>query len=426
MDTITLTTRQGLLARFTEVRETTERICAPLQKEDAVVQPITDVSPPKWHMAHTTWFFEHFILCRFKKGYKPFHDRYNYLFNSYYESVGERWQRVQRGLLTRPTVEEILDYRYHINAMMEAFYPDVEEHDRKEFEKLLEIGIQHEQQHQELLITDIKYILGTNPLFPHYLAAQPDTHSQDHLIVAKSTFTEIDAGNYIIGYQGDGFHWDNEKPVHTVFLQGYALQNELVTNAQYLEFMMDGGYEDFRHWLQEGFALVKTEEWRAPLYWYFIEGEWYYYTLHGLEKVNPLAPVTHISFYEADAYATWAGKRLPTEFEWEAAAKTLNLNKAHYNFMDNWNLQPIQSPFSNNQILGDVWEWTYSSYHPYPGYTREEGALGEYNGKFMINQMVLRGGSCATPQSHIRPEYRNFFHPDKKWQFSGIRLAEKL
>jgi len=428
MDTATETVKTvALLAQFIATRGQTEKLCAPLQKEDTVVQPMGDVSPPKWHLAHSTWFFEQFILTRFQKDFKPFHPRYNYLFNSYYESIGERVLRANRGFLTRPTLDEILDYRHHVNKEISAIYDTVGKHDRADFERLIELGIQHEQQHQELLVTDIKYILGNNPIFPPYLQQRENNHVKNP--APKARYLEIEAGMHHIGYHGNGFSWDNELPQHSVFLQDYSISSLPVTNADYIEFMLDGGYEDFRHWLQEGWELVKANHWQAPLHFHKIEGDWYHYTMHGLEKVNPNAPVTHVSFYEADAYATWAGKRLPTEFEWEAATRKYNPDKAHGNFLEDGHLQPQPANYSDekcSQLLGDVWEWTYSSYHPYPGYKREEGALGEYNGKFMLNQMVLRGGSCATPRSHIRITYRNFFHPDKKWQFSGIRLAEKI
>jgi len=414
---------------YLKTRKQTEMICVPLQTEDYVLQPMTDVSPPKWHLGHTTWFFETFLLKRFLPDYKPFHPKYSFVFNSYYESVGERVQRVNRGNLSRPTVNDIFAYRSHVDEYMGHLLATISEEDASEFEKFFTIGINHEQQHQELLVTDIKFILYNNPLMPAYLQKDPELkniQAKDH--VKKLEFLPVNGGVHPIGYAGTAFAWDNEKPVHKVYIDDYKIADRLITNGEYLEFMQDGGYRKFNLWQGEGWDKVNNEKWIAPLYWELIDGQWMNYTLSGLHPIDLNEPVTHISFYEADAFASWAGKRLLTEMEWEIAAQQYKPDVNAGNFLEKENLQPkaikMQSNEVCSQLLGDTWEWTYSGYFPYPGYKREEGALGEYNGKFMINQMVLRGGSCATPQSHIRISYRNFFHADKRWQFSGIRLAE--
>ena len=412
-----------LTARFQAVRAQTEAICQPLQPEDTVVQPIVDVSPPKWHLAHTTWFFETFLLQPHQPGYQVFHPKYNYLFNSYYNSIGSRVLRNQRGTVTRPTLQEVYKYRAYVNEQMQQFLSQASTEKLTEIAPVFELGLQHEQQHQELLLTDIKYILSTNPLLPVYLPKSAKTLSSEAI---KPEMLPVKGGLHEIGYQGNGFCFDNELGEHQVYVADFKIMNRLVTNGEYLEFMQDGGYQDFRHWLGEGFEMATVEHWEAPLYWFQHEGQWQHFTLHGLEDIDLNAPVTHISFYEANAYASWAGKRLLTEFEWEIACKQFHPDPEKGNFLESRNFGPTAAKNAEScaQLLGDLWEWTYSAYHPYPGFSKAPGALGEYNGKFMINQMVLRGGSCATPQSHIRPTYRNFFHPDKRWQFSGIRLAE--
>lgn len=411
------------IARFSQIRACTESICAPLEPEDTVVQPIIDVSPPKWHMAHTTWFFEQFVLSSALPGYRLFHPDYNYLFNSYYNSVGNRVQRSARSTLTRPPLRDVLAYRQYVNENMVKLFQTVSEQDLATILPVFELGLQHEQQHQELLLTDIKYILSTNPLLPVY---QEDKAGKPINNVLKASFLEVPGGVYQIGHRGEGFSFDNELGVHEVLLEDFQVMNRTVTNGEYLEFMEDGGYQDFRHWLDEGFTMVNEQKLEAPLYWVKKDGVWHRFTMHGLAPVNMNEPVTHISFYEADAYANWAGKRLLTEFEWEAASQAYP--PANGNFSDSGLFEPIAADHNASgmqQLYGNVWEWTYSAYHPYPGFSKAPGALGEYNGKFMINQMVLRGGSCATPESHIRTTYRNFFHPDKRWQFNGIRLASK-
>jgi ergothioneine biosynthesis protein EgtB len=423
------TRSRTLLQRYRQVRTRTEKICAPLLPEDTVVQPMVDVSPPKWHLAHTSWFFETFVLQPFCPEYRLFHPSYSFLFNSYYNSVGNRVQRAERGTLTRPALAEIYAYRRHVDEAMQAFLRERGGDLPEEAEPVLELGLQHEQQHQELLITDIKYILSTNPLLPPYQSA-PDQRATPAGSLPEIKYLEVPGGLYQIGYSGEGFHFDNEKGVHQVYLNDFRIANRLVTNKEYLEFIKDGGYRDFRPWLMEGFELAKQQEWQAPLYWLQEDDQWLRYTLHGLEPLHPDGPVCHLSFYEADAYANWAGKRLLTEFEWEAATQFFPPAPDRGSFQENdrYDPLPLSPGFAEDtcqQLLGDLWEWTYSAYLPYPGFSKAPGALGEYNGKFMINQMVLRGGSCATPRSHIRPTYRNFFHADKRWQFTGLRLADK-
>lgn len=377
---------------YKKVRLRTEQICSPLQTEDYVVQPVVDVSPPKWHIGHVTWFFETFILKPYFMGYEEYNPDYNYVFNSYYETVGNRVIRTDRGNLSRPTVIEIYNYRKYVDEAMANFLRGEIDDDIKE---LMVLGFNHEEQHQELLMTDIKYILGHNPLFPAYNPEYSAPHFEEPI---SDDFIKIDEGIYEIGFNGDGFSFDNEHNRHKVYLNAYEISPKLVTNAEYLEFINSGGYHDFRHWHAEGWDWVNTNKVEAPLYWHNINGEWHNYTYHGLEQLHLKAPVTHISYFEAYAYASWKGLRLPTEFEWEAAASQFN-----------W---------------GQRWEWTESSYLPYPGFAKAPGAIGEYNGKFMVNQKVLRGASEVTPPGHSRITYRNFFQTNLRWQFTGIRLAK--
>jgi ergothioneine biosynthesis protein EgtB len=381
----------NLSEKYKEVRKYTEDICEPLHTEDYVVQPVVDVSPPKWHIGHVTWFFETFVLKPNKKDYKEFDPNYNYVFNSYYENAGARVIRTDRGNLSRPTVEDIYRYRRHVDEAMERFLQDPVS---KEVEDLLVIGFNHEQQHQELLMTDIKYILGNNPLFPAY-KKQIDSKPTNK---ANSDFVKIKEGIYEIGFDGDGFCFDNELNRHRVFLDNFSISKNLVTNKEYLEFMNAGGYKDFNFWHSDGWTWVKENNAESPMYWHFIDGQWHNYTLQGLEPVDMNEPVCHINFYEASAYASWKGMRLPTEFEWEAAAPQFD-----------W---------------GRRWEWTESAYLPYPGFTKAPGAIGEYNGKFMVNQQVLRGASDVTSPGHSRITYRNFFQPNLRWQYTGLRLAQ--
>ncbi len=406
--------------KYCRVRKQSETICTPLQIEDYVVQPIVDVSPPKWHLGHTTWFFEKLFLEIEKKDFKIYHEDYSYIFNSYYESVGKRVLRVNRGNLTRPSVEEVYRYRKYIDGQMLEFLDSIDELTPHQ-EKVLEIGLQHEQQHQELLLYDIKYILGTNPLFPAYRSADNNRTQSTN---GQANYLGIESGNYQIGHGSEGFCYDNELGVHQVYLHDFEIMDRLVTNGEYLKFMESGGYEQFGHWYSEAWDWVKNEKRKAPFHWHCIEGEWHHYTLNGLEEIDLNAPVSHVSQFEAAAYARWKGERLPTEFEWEVACRMHQPSiPKSANFVEEQNLKPVGPGSDNFQFYGDLWEWTNSAYLPYPFYQSEEGALGEYNGKFMINQMVLRGGSYATPKDHIRATYRNFFHPHLSWHFTGIRLA---
>jgi ergothioneine biosynthesis protein EgtB len=418
MQTVSTSGNGVIISRFRSIRKQTENICQPLLTEDYVVQPIVDVSPPKWHLAHTSWFFETLILKKMYKKYKVFDPAFNYIFNSYYESIGDRLLRTDRGNLTRPSVHQIYEYRHYVDKhIMELLEGKLD----LELLTLLELGLQHEQQHQELLMTDIKYIFGHNPLFPVYA----EKRQQDRMLLNTDIhFVEIPEGLFDIGFSNGGFYFDNEKPVHKKYIQKFKVMDRLINNREYLQFMHDGGYKNFSYWLADGWEAIQKQGWNAPFYWIEKEGEWYEYTLSGLKKIEPDEPVTHISFYEAEAFANWAGKRLLTEFEWEVAVAFLKADIKKGNFIESINFHPSPASGENMQFFGDTWEWTYSAYHPYPGYKRMEGPMGEYNGKFMIGQMVLRGGSCATPGSHIRKTYRNFFQPDKRWQFTGIRLAE--
>ena len=381
----------SILDFFLETRNHTETICAPLEIEDYVVQPIMDVSPPKWHLGHTTWFFEEFILKPNVKDYKLFNEDFSFVFNSYYETVGKRVVRSDRGNLSRPSVEKVYAYRHYVTEAVKRLFQ--ESQDRWLYD-LLEIGIHHEKQHQELLLTDIKYILGNNPLLPPY-SNDFEEHSQE---MHQGEWIAIDEGTYKIGHDSEKFCYDNELGRHTVFLHSYEISNKLVTNQQFMDFISEGGYARFDLWHAEGWDWVNQNEIKAPLYWHTIDGEWHHYSLKGLQKIDALAPLTHISYFEAFAFAQWKGCRLPTEFEWEAAHEFLP-----------W---------------GRRWEWTESAYLPYPYYKKADGALGEYNGKFMVNQKVLRGGSVATPKKHSRPTYRNFFQPNLRWQYTGLRLAK--
>ncbi len=407
--------------RYKVVRDKTFEVCKPLSAEDYVVQPVVDVSPPKWHLGHTTWFFETFILSEYVKGYKKFHDQYNYIFNSYYEGAGDRVFRSHRGNLTRPTVEDIYKYRSYVDKAMLEFLDEQNDLSSR-LTYLLEIGLQHEQQHLELLVTDIKYILGNNPLFPPYIK---EVHKYGTYSNNSMNYISIEGGIYEIGASASGFKFDNELGVHQVYLHPFRFMDRLITNGEYIEFIESKGYNDYRYWLSEGWEWVNLNQIQAPLYWFKIENKWHYYTMYGLQDVNVHEPVTHVSYFEADAFANWKKKRLLTEFEWEAACKLLHKDiPGEANFLNKGSYRPLAA--KSDQMYGDVWEWTQSAYLPYPYFEKEEGALGEYNGKFMVSQMVLRGGSCATMEDHIRPTYRNFFHPDKRWQFTGIRLAESI
>ena len=415
-------TAADLLSRYQKIRRRSLDICAPLQPEDYVVQPVPDFSPPKWHLGHITWFFENFILVEWVQDYEPFDLRLNWFFNSYYEAQGARILRSNRGNMTRPNLQTVLDYRAHVDAGIHKLLSEYGGIFPNKLAELVEVGLQHEQQHQELLVTDIKYILGTNPYYPAYRQAKITPAAPPPAM----DFLPMTEGIYQIGHTGTDFCWDNELSVHKVYLHTYEIADRLVTNGEYMEFMHDGGYENHAHWLSEGWEYAKNAEEKAPLYWYKKDGEWRQYTMQGLQKIDPHLPVTHINYFEADAYAAWKGMRLPTEFEWEAACrKHTAAVPPSGNFADTGHFHPTAKTDKNDlQMLGQAWEWTSSAYLPYPNYPRFKGALGEYNGKFMVNQTVLRGGSCATPRSHIRLTYRNFFQTDKRWQFTGIRLAK--
>lgn len=380
-----------LLQLYKKTRSQSAALCEPLEIEDYIPQPVDFASPPKWHLSHSTWFFEEMILKKFVKDYQVFNPHFGFLFNSYYQTLGERAIRTERGTITRPTVKEVYDYRKyvddHISALLQSpINPTLEE--------LIVLGINHEQQHQELLITDLKHTLSYNPIYPVYKENFNLTAQQN----SEKGWLKIDEGIYSIGFEGEGFHFDNEKGRHQVFLHEFEISKSLVTNAEFIEFMEAGGYENFKFWLDEGWNWVTENQVKSPLYWTKIDDKWHSFTLEGLKPIEPEDILTHISFYEAQAFATWKGCRLPTEYEWEVAADQLD-----------W---------------GKRWEWTYSAYLPYPKFKIAEGAVGEYNGKFMVGQMVLRGSSTATPEGHSRKTYRNFFQPKYRWQITGIRLAK--
>ena len=381
----------ALLKIFQKIRAATETLCEPLKIEDYIPQPVDFASPPKWHLSHSTWFFEEMILKKFFADYQVFNPHFAFLFNSYYQTLGERAIRTERGTITRPTVEEVYNYRKYVDQHISELLQNPVD---PALEELIILGINHEQQHQELLITDLKHTLSYNPIYPVYkenfnLTAQENS---------EEGWLKIEEGIFDIGFEGEGFYFDNEKGRHQVFLHDFEISRSLVTNAEYIEFMEAGGYENFRFWLDEGWSWVNENQVKSPLYWTKINGKWHSFTLEGLKPIEPDHLLTHISFYEAQAFATWKGCRLPTEFEWEVAADQLD-----------W---------------GKRWEWTYSAYLPYPKFKIAEGAVGEYNGKFMLSQMVLRGSSTATAEGHARKTYRNFFHPKYRWQITGIRLAK--
>ena len=423
----------ALAQRFAEVRQTTERLCAPLSAEDQMVQSMPEASPTKWHQAHTTWFFETFVLSPHVRGYKPFNPDYRFLFNSYYKQLaGEGTPahplRSLRGTFSRPSLQEIQDYRHHVDRgvlqLLEGAGPEVV--------SLIELGTHHEQQHQELILTDIKHALWTHPLRPAYAEQISPQRSQGN--AGEVNFLGFDGGIARIGHEGAGFSFDNETPAHDVLLAPYRIASRLVTNGEYLEFMNDGGYRRPELWLSDGWDRICAERWSSPLYWEKRDGEWHEFTLGGMVPVDPAAPVCHVSYYEADAFARWAGARLPREEEWESAEKQLSAvgcQPSGANFLESSSLTPMPEQEGEpstvghrpSTLSGNVWQWTASAYLPYPGFRPAPGVVGEYNGKFMSGQMVLRGGSCATPASHIRATYRNFFPPHARWQFMGIRLA---
>ncbi len=408
--------------RLLDTRHLSHELVGPLTAEDMVVQAMEDASPTKWHLAHVTWFFETFILTKHLPGYRPFDDAFNYCFNSYYETQGPRQPRPKRGVLTRPSSERVFAYRAHVDEALGKLFARGEGPDA-EVARLIEVGINHEQQHQELLLTDVLALFAASPLRPAYRTHRPHAAASDP---GPPNWIEYAGGIRQAGHDGNGFAWDNEAPRHDVLIHPFRLADRLVTNGEWLEFMADGGYRTATLWLADGWTTVNRGGWEAPLYWEQRDGQWLAMSLEGLQPVEPASPVCHISYYEADAFARWAGKRLPTEFEWEIVAQGVAVAG---NTLATRALRPLPAEPATGQprqMFGDVWEWTQSAYLPYPGYRPPEGALGEYNGKFMVSQQVLRGASCATPDGHSRATYRNFFYPNQRWQFMGLRLAAEI
>lgn len=415
--------RDYLSEQYQSIRQFTERLCEPLIIEDYIIQSMPDVSPTRWHIAHVSWFFETFVLNPYASNYKPINPKYKYLFNSYYIAVGERYPRPLRGLLSRPNVHEIFEYRKHIDENMMVFINQIDDAKLTELTLLIETGLHHEQQHQELMLTDIKHVFSVNPLYPVYReVTRPQVDE-----VAAMKWIPYEEGIFSIGHGDNSFCYDNETPRHRVFLEPFEFGSRLITNGEYMDFMEDDGYKRADLWLSMGWDTVNQNEWESPLYWLKQDGEWYEFSLNGLQKVNPHEPVCHVSYYEADAFARWKDARLPTEAEWEVVAQDAVIQG---NFVDDgmYHTAALIEADANKpaQMYGDAWEWTQSSYSPYPGYKAPKGAIGEYNGKFMCNQFVLKGGSCATTLSHIRPTYRNFFYPPDRWQFMGIRLVKDV
>jgi len=420
-------TADELVSRYDDVRAHTEALAAPLSPEDQTVQSMPDVSPTKWHRAHVTWFFETFVLADHEAGFAPFQDGYWFLFNSYYETVGPRYSRPDRGLISRPGAHEVGTYRRNVDSRVRDLVTSLDTGTLEKLTPVIELGFHHEQQHQELLLMDIKHVLSRNPLQPAY-SGTPSPRSEPDTL----GWVDVEGGLVEIGHAGEGFRFDNEEPRHRVWLEPYRLADRLVTNGEWLEFMADNGYRRHELWLSDGWAKVSADTWRAPFYWQELDGVWFEHTLHGTFPVNPGLPVSHVSFYEAEAFATWAGKRLPSEAEWEHAvvldgATTADADLADADLADSETFHPRAAGPSTGllrQAYGDCWEWTSSAYHPYPGFHPAPGAIGEYNGKFMSNQMVLRGGSALTPEGHARATYRNFFPHAARWALSGVRLAD--
>ncbi|MHA2249477.1 MAG: ergothioneine biosynthesis protein EgtB [Candidatus Kariarchaeaceae archaeon] len=422
------TTKDEFHDYYKRIRKRTEDLATPLEKEDYVIQAVTDASPTKWHLAHVSWFYEAFILKSFSSNYKPLNKMYNYIFNSYYNDVGEFFPRPRRGTLSRPTVAEVFDFRNFIDDAMIPLFENI--HDDELLQTLTLLGGNHEQQHQELMMTDLKYNLGVNPLFPVYKKTHT-LNTIDDEPLPEINFIPMKGGIKEIGHKQDAFAFDNEMPVNKVFLNDYKIANRLVTNGEFLRFIEEGAYQDHKFWLSDGWDFIKQTVTKAPLHWHNINNEWFTYTLAGLKKLNLNEPVSHVSYFEAEAFAKFIGKRLPTEAEWEVAVVNKGSPISNGNFFETGHLQPKsvnRESLSNedeiHQAFGDVWEWTSSAYLPYPGFSVLAEGVSEYNGKFMNAQMVLKGGSCVTPIDHIRASYRNFFQSEKQWQFTGIRLAE--
>jgi ergothioneine biosynthesis protein EgtB len=414
--------REDFVEQYQRVRRFSEHLCEPLVVEDYVIQSMPDVSPTKWHLAHVSWFFETFLLFPAVPGYVSLHPQYAYLFNSYYNTIGERHCRPERGYISRPTVKETYEYRKYVDDHVLDLLSKLDDEGLERFAPIITLGFHHEQQHQELLLTDIKHVLAQNPLSPVYRARSIASAAQ----VPALEWISFPEGLYWIGHEGKGFAYDNEGPRHRQFVQPFQLASRLVTNGEYLNFIEDGGYNNPILWLSEGWSTVRAQEWQAPLYWEQRDGHWWTMTLSGMREVDRSEPVCHVSYYEADAYARWADARLPTEAEWEIAAQDVPVAG---DFVESGLYHPAPLTVASTsgklaQMYGGVWEWTQSSYSPYPNFEPGAGAVGEYNGKFMCNQYVLRGGSCATSRSHIRSTYRNFFPANAQWQFMGIRLAK--
>ena len=416
-----------VLEQYDAVRSYTEALAAPLSPEDQTAQSMADVSPTKWHRAHTTWFFETFVLAEHEAGFAPFQDTYWFLFNSYYESLGPRYSRPDRGVITRPGAHDVGIYRRNVDDRLRDLLDGLDDGTLHKLAPTLELGFHHEQQHQELLLMDIKHVLSRNPLQPAYAGEPRPRCEPDEL-----GWVDVEGGLVAVGHDGDGFAFDNEQPRHRQWLEPYRIADRLVTNAEWLEFMADGGYQRHELWLSDGWARVRAEGWQAPLYWTQHDGTWFEHTLHGTWPVNPGLPVSHVSCYEADAYATWAGKRLPTEAEWEHAVVAdgqADAVRSAGNLADRQSFHPAPATAAPGggrirQVYGDCWEWTSSAYLPYPGFHPPAGAIGEYNGKFMSDQMVLRGGCALTPPGHARATYRNFFPHGARWALTGVRLAD--
>jgi len=406
------TINQSLSKRYAEIRQSTKTICAPLEIEDYAVQPSAEVSPLKWHLGHTTWFFEEMVLVKYHPNYSKFNDQFSNLFNSYYKTAGAHWKQSDRGQLSRPTVKEVLAYRQSVDDALIKFLTQSDHHSKIAF--LIETGLNHEQQHQELLLMDIKYILGANPILPTYCATP-----LKKAISIPNTWQSFTEGIYEIGFNGDGFAYDNERPEHKVYLQSFRVCKNLVSNGEYLKFIEDSGYQKPLFWLSKGWDWAKENAITAPLYWQKKGSDWVEFTLHGLQPLDLNAPIVHLSYFEADAYANWAGCRLPTEQESELFLRESAEEKSPKK-------PPIYHPTQSNAMANQVWWWTQSHYSPYPGFKKFDGILGEYNGKFMCNQFVLKGGCVATPQGHHRETYRNFYQPHQRWMFSGLRLGIDL